>query len=198
VTRAFRDAASGDTKCDPAAALVPPNLDSDLTIDHGGDLFERAAAVFDPHRRYRYLLTRTWSDRPPMTMCMLNPSTADAFTVDATITRCVRLARREQAGGLVVVNLFAFRATKPAELRTTADPVGPHTDAVLAYALARADTVIVAWGCHGGLRDRSRQVCEQLAATGARLRCLGTTQAGEPRHPLFTRADAALLPYPPH
>lgn len=183
-------------------AWPPAGLAGALVVDHGGDLYERTAAVFDPARHYRYLLTRTWSDAPPLVMCMLNPSTADAFTVDPTIARCVRLARRENAGGLVVANLFALRATRPAVLRTAADPVGPYTDAVLGHILTTVlatdgAALVVAWGCHGDLHDRGRQVAGQLAGAGARLRCLGTTRDGHPRHPLFVRADTPFRPYRP-
>jgi hypothetical protein len=40
------------------------------------------AAVFDPARTHRYLLTRIWDpSRPPAVFVMLNPSTADALSV---------------------------------------------------------------------------------------------------------------------
>lgn len=175
---------------------LPKDLSVGLVVDHGRDLYEHATAVFDPQRRYRYLLTRTWSAAPPLTMCMLNPSTADAFTVDATISRCLRLARRERAGGLVVVNLFAWRATRRSELRKVADPVGPHSAAVLEHVFSTAGDLVVAWGVDGNLHGRGDAVRDQLAAARTRTRCLGTTQAGEPRHPLFVRAAAQLVSYP--
>ena len=53
----------------------------------------RGTAVLSTGQTRRYLLTRRWDDRPLMAWVMLNPSTADARTDDATITRCVRRAR---------------------------------------------------------------------------------------------------------
>ena len=68
---------------------VPPELAEEVVTEHGGDLFESAAAVFDRTRRYRYLLTRVWSTTaaPPLVICMVNPSTADAHQADPTIAR---------------------------------------------------------------------------------------------------------------
>ena len=61
---------------------------------------------------YRYWLTRTWNPRRA-TLCwvLLNPSTADADRDDPTIRRCQGFARSWGYGGIVVVNLFAYRAT---------------------------------------------------------------------------------------
>jgi hypothetical protein len=61
----------------------------------------------------------------------LNPSTADAISDDATIRRCVGLAKREGCGRLVMLNLFAFRATTPADMFAADDPVGPRNDRVI-------------------------------------------------------------------
>ena len=82
-------------------------------------------AVLSTDQARRYLLTRRWDDGPLMAWVMLNPSTADARTDDATITRCVRRARSMGTfGGIAVVNLFSLRATDPRELRACPDPVG--------------------------------------------------------------------------
>ena len=72
------------------------------------------AAILSDDGRYRYLLERQWDERPRMAWCMLNPSTADANIDDQTIKRCIGFAKREGFGGIIVVNLMAFRATSPA------------------------------------------------------------------------------------
>ncbi|MES2137565.1 MAG: DUF1643 domain-containing protein [Pseudomonadota bacterium] len=53
---------------------------------------------------------------------MLNPSTADAVQDDPTIRRCIGFAKAWGKGGIVVINLFAFRATNPKDMLAAADP----------------------------------------------------------------------------
>jgi hypothetical protein len=89
-------------------------------------LFEdvRKGADLSPDGVYRYSLSRSWDFRGGnLNIIMLNPSTADHEVDDPTITRCVERAKRLGFGGLVVTNLFAFRATYPVDLASARDPV---------------------------------------------------------------------------
>ena len=107
-------------------------------------------AAFSPCGRYRWHLARTWdADGSRVAFVALNPSTADATHDDPTIRRCIGFARRWGAGGVDVVNLYAFRATKPRDLFAADDPVGPDNDAWIDAVVARADRVVLAWGHHG-------------------------------------------------
>jgi hypothetical protein len=155
---------------------------------------ELSGAMLSPCRTYRYTLDRTWDASLPVALfIMLNPSTADASEDDPTIRRCRSFATREGCGGLTVVNLFALRSTDPAALTSHPDPVGPDNDTRIALALDRQPAVVIAaWGSHPFARSRARQVAAPLA----RLRCLGTTKGGDPRHPLYVRGDAPLIPWP--
>ncbi|BDA75123.1 hypothetical protein CAL7716_092890 [Calothrix sp. PCC 7716] len=95
---------------------------------------------------YRYLLSRKWdASKPKITFVMLNPSTADANQDDPTLRKCINFAQSLGYGSLKVVNLFAYRATKPCELRKVADPVGPKNNYYIQLATRRASLVIVAW-----------------------------------------------------
>jgi hypothetical protein len=152
----------------------------------------RGMATLSADRAYRYLLTRRWGDGPAMCWIMLNPSTADASEDDPTIRRCIGFARREGCEAIQVVNLFALRASDPRELLASPDPVGPGGDGFLLARPLSACTV-AAWGAQGSLRGRSAKVTAMLA--GARLLCLGVTASGEPRHPLYVRGDAPLVPF---
>src|SRR5262249_33972176 len=122
------------------------------------------------------------------------PSTADAARDDPTIRRCIGLARRWGHGGIVVVNLFAWRATDPAELARAADPVGPANDQALRRR-ARGLRLIAAWGCPGSLLGRADAVLRLLR--GRRLECLGGTAAGQPRHPLYVAGDVVPVAFRP-
>jgi hypothetical protein len=146
-------------------------------------------------RVYRYRLWREWNpDAPRVSFVMLNPSTADAKTDDPTIRRCLGFAQSWGYGSLEVVNLFAYRATDPQELRGAADPIGAENDRYLIAASQRAQTLILAWGNWGKLHQRDQAVLRLLAEC-CKVYCLGINRSGQPRHPLYVRSDAVLLPW---
>lgn len=155
----------------------------------------RSSAVFSSCGLYRFALTREWGQGGRVCFIMLNPSTADHLRNDPTIARCENRARDMGATGFRIVNLFAFRATYPRELRAAPDPVGPGNDADIRRAARWADQVICAWGVHGGLHDRGREVRDLLHRQGIALLHLGLTKAGAPRHPLYLPRDRQVTPW---
>lgn len=153
-------------------------------------------AIISACGAYRYWLSREWdSTRQHLLFVMLNPSTADALIDDATIRRCVAFARANGFGGLEVVNLFAYRATDPKELRRVPDPVGPVNDTHIAAAAARAGAVCVGWGASPAVDDRSQVVLPILRAAGHEPQCLHITRSGYPGHPLYLAKKKRLRPY---
>jgi hypothetical protein len=154
-----------------------------------------STALYSPCLRYRYGLSRVWeATGPGLLFVMLNPSTADEHRNDPTIARCEARARRLGFGGVRIANLFAFRATRPAELRRAADPVGPENDALLRDWSRKAALVVAAWGVHGSFRGRDRAA---IALLGPELHHLGLTRAGHPRHPLYVRNETPLERFVP-
>ncbi|MYT57691.1 DUF1643 domain-containing protein [Streptomyces sp. SID7834] len=150
--------------------------------------------------RYRYRLTREWSDAlPPATFVMLNPSTADADQDDATVRKCMRYARRWGCGSLVVVNLYAWRATDPGKLPVDEHlRTGPDADAWLSQAaldaLDSGGPLVAAWGTHA----TEQRVADVLTLPGMnRLTALSTTRNGHPGHPLYLRSEAQLVAWSP-
>ena len=157
------------------------------------DLLVRKLAHISKCGRYRYRLDRYWGTSPRIGFVMLNPSTADAELDDPTIRRCMGFARREGAGGIIVCNVYAFRATNPKELWGQRDPHGPENDDVLRelgrWAASVNAPIVCAWGALGNNSNRHTAL---LMAAGARLVCLGKTKDGHPRHPLYVRGDQPL------
>lgn len=163
---------------------------TDLTLLSPG--IDRWATLSDD-RRYRYQLGRRWGTPwaeggRRVLWIMLNPSTADADADDPTIRRCIGFSRAWGYDELVVVNLYALRATDPAELGRAEDPFGPDNATWLDHHLSHADSVIAAWGAH----NTATNVADALLLEHRPLRCLGTTKDGHPRHPLYVRADQPL------
>jgi hypothetical protein len=147
-------------------------------------------ADFSQDRLYRYGLYRIWDKSlPPAMVIGLNPSTADERLNDPTVRRCLRFAKDLGYGGLFMTNAFAFRATSPKMLQTIADPVGPDNDAWLARLSQRASIVIAAWGNHGAINGRGRQIRDLLPV----LHHFGLTGSGEPKHPLYLPASSKPL-----
>ena len=144
------------------------------------------SAAFDPRRRYRYRLRCDWTASPRrVTFIMLNPSTADERVLDPTIRRCIGFAKSWDFGGIDVVNLFAWRSTRPDALRQVPDPVGPRNHVAIAAALRESSLVVAAWGNSLPAPERANDVYELAARLRTPIFCLGTTQSGEPRHPLY-------------
>lgn len=137
---------------------------------------------------YRYELWRRWADGPHVLFVMLNPSTADAESDDATIRKCVGYAKRWGFGALCVANLFAFRATDPKEMKRAADPVGPDNDATLARLAREAGVTVAAWGKDGSHLSRDKAVIGILKDP----LCLHRNNDGSPGHPLYLRSEAQL------
>lgn len=158
-------------------------------------------ADLSPDGVYRYSLGRMWApdaETNTLPFIMLNPSTADANEDDPTIRKCVGFARRLGYTGIVVANLFAYRATDPADLkralREGADVVGPHNDdalrLLLRISVMSGIGVVAAWGAHAP----DARVREVLAMEGSRSLCtLGLTAKGVPRHPLMLGYEGAVL-----
>lgn len=158
-----------------------------------------AGAVFSDCDRFRYQLWRRHNPSPgigTILWVMLNPSTADHQQLDPTLRRCKAYSYGWGFQNWEVCNLFAFRATKPADMRAAPDPVGPDNDRLILDAAARADQIMLGWGLHGSHLGRDRAVVQLLRGTGKTLWCL--KQVGplaQPAHPLYLKADALARPY---
>jgi hypothetical protein len=131
---------------------------------------------------------------------MLNPSIADDEIDDPTIIRTWRRAEALGCGSLVVWNLGAGRSTDPATWMTMADPIGPDNDnhirRILSECRDRNGIPMVGWGASGFFLERDKAVMAIAAEVGIKFRCLGTTKAGQPRHPLYVANRAPLVPWP--
>lgn len=165
------------------------------------DLFVRKGATFSPCRRWRYALWRIWEeDVQRLVVIGLNPSTADETVDDPTIRRCTGYAKRWGCGGLVMFNLFGFRATSPKDMLAADDPVGPDNKDAFDRELGELDgrpapIVLCAWGAHGGHMDQDEEVLGWIDWPDINPQCLGVTKDGFPRHPLYMRNDAAPQAY---
>lgn len=150
-------------------------------------------AELSPCQRYRYALLRAWEPGHGYAMFVgLNPSTADATLDDPTIRRCVAFAKAWGYGAMCMGNLFAWRATRPADLLEQTFPVGPENDAFLLRMAAGAGVVVAAWGTHGTHWGRDQEVRRMLP----QLHCLRLTKDGLPGHQLYLPRTLVPVPLP--
>ena len=150
------------------------------------------SAVFSPCRKYRYSLSRTWDINQKIILFIgLNPSTADETHDDPTIRRSLLYSSRWGFGGLIMVNLFAFRATLPKDLKNSKHPVGRDNNQFIIHAHKEASMTIAAWGNDGDLYNRDQEVLEIISNP----MCLKVNKTGQPAHPLYQKKDIKPKPY---
>ncbi|MCK5130706.1 MAG: DUF1643 domain-containing protein [Candidatus Sabulitectum sp.] len=155
------------------------------------DLLVESGAEFSSDRVHRYSLWRIWDrDKAYAAFVGLNPSTADEYKNDPTVRRCINYARDWGYGGLIMLNIFAYRSTDPRNLYTVADPVGPDNDFHIRTLSSNAGVTVAAWGNHGELLNRGEEAKKLLTNP----QCLKLTKAGCPGHPLYLRKDLHLMP----
>jgi hypothetical protein len=169
-------------------------MNSEAKERSGGD-----GAIMSGCGQYRYLLSRdisTIGDAGKTVFVMLNPSTADAVQDDPTVRRCISFAELWGSSGLIVANLYALRSTDPKALWQHCDPVGPENDGILRGLAHKHRDIVCAWGVNAK-PDRVRRFYDFMVSYGANMLCLGTTKSGAPRHPLYLKRNAALVPWSP-
>ncbi len=153
-----------------------------------------AGGSYSPDGAFRWSYGRLIGNGGTICWIGLNPGTGDREgRYRPTLQRMVDRSLAEGMGRIILVNLFAWRATDPKDLRRRDaerhDIIGTECDAAIRDAIERSEVVVAAWGSHGRLLGRGRAV----AAMADELRCLGTTSKGDPRHPLYVPLSQPLV-----
>jgi hypothetical protein len=160
------------------------------------------SAIISDCGNYRYRLARDISEAERRCLfIMLNPSKADASVDDPTIRRCINFAKRWGCGELIVVNLFAYRATKISDMKQASDPIGPgnmdHILQAVEHTMSVDGLVICAWGNDGGHKDQDKTVLGRLGQEGIQTHCLKVNNNGQPAHPARLLNDLEPILYHP-
>lgn len=147
----------------------------------------RTEAYLSPDRVYRYWLLRVWDDSLPINcICGVNPSTADEKENDPTIRKDIGFSERQGFGGLLKLNISAFRSTDPKPAHRA--PIGEeNTPAHLRKYFEHfgAKQFTAAWGKNGNYFARQ---AEAIIREFPEALCFGKNPDGTPRHTL-------MLPY---
>ncbi len=157
----------------------------DLTIPQG--------AIFSEDRKYRYALWRVWNPNKPLLMTIgLNPSVASELKNDPTITRLMARASRENFGGFLMANLYAYVSTDPKTLLNNGYAVGEFTDYYVKEMVKLSARQLCGWGSFKPVIHRASIVYKMLPNPY----CLGINADGHPRHPLYVSYDTPMKEYP--
>jgi len=157
-------------------------------------------AIISPCGKYRYTLERIWEkEKPLLLFIMLNPSTADATEDDNTIRRCIGFAKSNGYGGILIGNLYAYRATKPRllfNIRSIPFITGPDNDEHICTMAERAKDIVFAWGNHGQKYSMGDRVAKRMSLAFNQPLCLGVNANGHPKHPLYVSSNVEFVKFP--
>lgn len=156
-------------------------------------------ALFSPCGLYRLTLERPIALAPKrwLLWCGLNPSRAGAEINDTSVSCMVRFTRDFGYDGLLLVNMFAFIATKPADLwahlKAGGNIIGPHNDSHINQMALRASAAVLCWGAHAEKMPQRAEYVRRLLNRRLDTYALGFTKSGQPVHPLRQPADLQLV-----
>lgn len=159
---------------------------------------ERDALLSDD-RMFRYWLLRRWSNALPlMAVIGCNPSKADETNDDHTIRKLLVFGRDLGFGGILMLNVGAFRATDPREWKAARDPFGPSNtvDHLQAYLVKHQPAIVVsAWGKPLMSSQRGQHRAEAIKKNILGMKCWGRNGDGSPRHPLMLPYTTPIEPF---
>ena len=160
------------------------------------DLTEPAGAIFSPCGRFRFALWRRWNlNLPVLAFGCLNPSKAGVEIEDPTSLKFRGFAQRLGYGGYATWNLYAFRATDPADLRAAGYPVGEENDAYIEVISLVAGLTVCGWGGNAAKLSRPSEVTSILRRLGVQPHALRVNGDGTPAHPLYLPYTLAPSPW---
>lgn len=143
------------------------------------------SSEFSDCGKYRYLLSRDWSEGK-IVMCIgLNPSTAGRKNKkgieedDPTISRLCKTLEHLGFGGLRMCNLYALISSKPEKLFQVPNALGEN-DAWLQTTAFGVQEIIFCWGSFKNIEHRAKKVMEMFPSA----KCFGKNLNGTPIHPM--------------
>lgn len=123
----------------------------------------KCESIFNDDHTHRFLWKRVWDkDKPLACVIMLNPCLADNILMDTTTYLVVNnVARLEEYGGVIVVNLYS-KLTSKLNFRwnSDADLNDPVNDSYIRKAAEECSIVIAAWGKSG---ETNQRIAERIA-----------------------------------
>lgn len=130
-----------------------------------------AASVIGNDESYRYILWRSWNNKPLVQYIGLYPSDDKDL-----LSHLTTVSNRLGFGGFCLTNIFALRASSFREVKSHSKPIGAFNDFWLLRARKRCSMSIAIWGNNGAYKNRDEQVSIIVPV----LHCFGFTTKGHP------------------
>ena len=163
----------------------------------------KCEAIFNDDHTHRLMWKRIWNkDKPTATVVMLNPCQADNIVTDLTTSLVVNnVARLEEFGGVIIVNLFTLLTSKLGfRWNSDEDLNDSENDSYIIKAAEESSTVILAWGksadTNQRIEKRSQEVITLLEPYKTKLKVISDGER-ERIHPLTPSARQSwrLVPF---
>jgi hypothetical protein len=159
----------------------------------------RSEAYLSEDRVFRYWLLRVWTEDVPIYATISsNPSVADELENDPTIRKVMGFGKLLGYGGVLMLNVGAFRATDPKDWKDATDPFGPRNtiECLQTYLEQfKPALVVAAWGKPCMLSQRGQHRAEAIKKAIPGMKCWGRNADGSPRHPLMLPYTTTLEPF---
>ena len=149
-------------------------------------------AAFSECRKYRYALWRIWDRGKPLVMFVgLNPSSANEYKPDRTITRVGGITKYNGYGGFYMMNCFPYVSTDPDDLKDFGNTA--LNDEWLIKVGKMCKNVVFAWGGFDVVPELGRDA--EMKAMFPKAKALFVNKDGSPKHPLYCKKETAFVKY---
>ena len=145
------------------------------------------SAVISKNKKYRYELSRIWSESPKITFIMLNPSVGNETYDDKTIKRLIFFAKKFGYGGFYVGNIFPNINTKVNDLYLDLSHDEKKNRKHVGSMIDKSESVVYAWG---KTIDNPPNWIDKIVDKPL---CFGFNKNGTPKHPLYLRKSTSLI-----
>ena len=147
------------------------------------------SAIISKDKKFRYELTRKWSEMPMLTYIMLNPSKANDKVDDSTVKRLIFFSKKFGYGGFFVGNIFPKITPYIKELyKDTSHDIKKNTMHIESM-INKSSKVVYAWG------NSLESTPIWISKIVKNPYCFGFNKNGSPKHPLYLNGKTLLIKF---
>ena len=149
----------------------------------------KRSAIFSRNNKFRYELSRIWSEQRKITFIMLNPSTGDETFDDKTIKRLIFFTKTFGYGGFYVGNIFPNINTKVKDLYLDLSHDKKKNREHVNSMIDKSESIVYAWG---KTIDNPPDWIDKIVDKPL---CFGFNKNGTPKHPLYLKKSTSLISF---